>query len=411
MLNESQRELLWIAECFMHGKEYHLPETFSDMKGLYLLAAEHKLGATVYEMIRREPQMSRETTRTLAVQWKRGAVKEVMLQIQRTEGFLDVYRKLREHGVKPLLVKGIICRALYPMPDYRVSGDEDVLVRREEFELCDAVLLEAGMQRGELDMEHLPYEIPYINPTNGGYIELHFTLFAEESGAYGHLAREFATAHDTCVKETIQGTDVWTLNPTLHLFYLVCHALKHFLHSGFGIRQVCDMVMMAERYGTEIDWKYIRSRMEALRMEYFWDGLVEIGREYLGFSMEKAHYPEKMQNHRVNSSHLLIDLLDSGVYGDSSMERKHSSNVTLAAAEKGEKNTVASLKASLFPGRDYMKGRYPWVGRHLWLLPVAWVMRMVGYVRNSGKQNKEEPGSMEIGMDRVELLREYHLIK
>lgn len=409
-LTSLQEEFLKILESFMHGKTYHLPEAFTQIEELYQMAGIHKMTAAVYEQIRGEALLQQPEYTNLARSFKGYTMREVMMQMQRADGFLRIYEKMCAQGVRPLVVKGIICRNLYEKSDYRVSGDEDILVRKEDFSVCDAILAAGGFQREELDTEHLPQEIPYINPQNGVYIEMHFDLFAEESGAYGHLNKEFADAYATCIAEDIQGRTVWTLHPTLHLFYLICHSLKHFLHGGFGIRQVCDMVMMAEHYGEQIDWDYIYGRLQELRMEVFWNGLVEIGREYLGFSYEKAHYPASLQKMHVNCDHLLLDLLDSGIYGDSTAERKHSSNITLAAAESGKKDTVASMKASLFPGKDYMKRGYPWLERYPWLLPVAWGMRIVGYLKNKRKNSKEEPSGVEIGMNRVELLREYDII-
>ena len=400
-LTALQEEFLKILESFMHGKTYHLPEAFTQIEELYQMAGIHKMTAAVYEQIRGEALLQQPEYTNLARSFKGYTMREVMMQMQRADGFLRIYEKMCAQGVRPLVVKGIICRNLYEKSDYRVSGDEDILVRKEDFSVCDAILAAGGFQREELDTEHLPQEIPYINPQNGVYIEMHFDLFAEESGAYGHLNKEFADAYATCIAEDIQGRTVWTLHPTLHLFYLICHSLKHFLHGGFGIRQVCDMVMMAEHYGEQIDWDYIYGRLQELRMEIFWNGLVEIGREYLGFSYEKAHYPASLQKMHVNCDHLLLDLLDSGIYGDSTAERKHSSNITLAAAESGKKDTVASMKASLFPGKDYMKRGYPWLERYPWLLPVAWGMRIVGYLKNKRKNSKEEPSGVEIGMNRV----------
>lgn len=409
-LTALQEEFLKILESFMHGKTYHLPEAFTQIEELYQMAGIHKMTAAVYEQIRGEALLQQPEYTNLARNFKGYTMREVMMQMQRADGFLRIYEKMCAQGVRPLVVKGIICRNLYEKSDYRVSGDEDILVRKEDFAVCDAILVAEGFQREEPDTEHLPQEIPYINPQNGVYIEMHFDLFAEESGAYGHLNKEFEDAYATCIAEDIQGRTVWTLHPTLHLFYLICHSLKHFLHGGFGIRQVCDMVMMAEHYGEQIDWDYIYGRLQELRMEVFWNGLVEIGREYLGFSYEKAHYPVSLQKMHVNCDHLLLDLLDSGIYGDSTAERKHSSNITLAAAESGKKDTVASMKASLFPGKDYMKRGYPWLERYPWLLPVAWGMRIVGYLKNKRKNSKEEPSGVEIGMNRVELLREYDII-
>ena len=409
-LTALQEEFLKIMESFMHGKTYHLPEAFTQVEELYQLAGIHKMTAAVYEQIRGEALLQEPEYTNLARSFKGYTMREVMMQMQRADGFLRIYEKICAQGVCPLVVKGMICRNLYEKSDYRVSGDEDILVRKEDFAVCDAILVAEGFQREEPDTEHLPQEIPYINPQNGVYIEMHFDLFAEESGAYGHLNKEFEDAYATCIAEDIQGRTVWTLHPTLHLFYLICHSLKHFLHGGFGIRQVCDMVMMAEHYGEQIDWDYIYGRLQELRMEVFWNGLVEIGREYLGFSCKKAHYPASLQKIHVNCDNLLLDLLDSGIYGDSTAERKHSSNITLAAAESGKKDTVASMKASLFPGKDYMKRGYPWLERYPWLLPVAWGMRIVGYLKNKRKNSKEEPSGVEIGMNRVELLREYDII-
>lgn len=409
-LTTLQEEFLKILESFMHGKTYHLPEAFTQIEELYQMAGIHKMTAAVYEQIRGEALLQQPEYTNLARSFKGYTMREVMMQMQRADGFLRIYEKMCAQGVRPLVVKGIICRNLYEKSDYRVSGDEDILIRKEDFAVCDAILVAEGFQREEPDTEHLPQEIPYINPQNGVYIEMHFDLFAEESGAYGHLNKEFEDAYATCIAEDIQGRTVWTLHPTLHLFYLICHSLKHFLHGGFGIRQVCDMVMMAEHYGEQIDWDYIYERLQALRMEVFWNGLVEIGREYLGFSCEKAHYPASLQKEHVNCDHLLLDLLESGIYGDSTAERKHSSNITLAAAESGKKDTVASVKASLFPGKEYMKRGYPWLERYPWLLPVAWGMRIEGYLKNKRKNSKEEPSGVEIGMSRVELLREYDII-
>lgn len=409
-LTALQEEFLKILESFMHGKTYHLPEAFTQIEELYQMAGIHKMTAAVYEQIRGEALLQQPEYTNLARSFKGYTMREVVMQMQWADGFLRIYEKMCAQGVRPLVVKGIICRNLYEKSDYRVSGDEDILVRKEDFAVCDAILVAEGFQREEPDTENLPQEIPYINPQNGVYIEMHFDLFAEESGAYGHLNKEFEDAYATCIAEDIQGRTVWTLHPTLHLFYLICHSLKHFLHGGFGIRQVCDMVMMAEHYGEQIDWDYIYGRLQELRMEVFWNGLVEIGREYLGFSYEKAHYPASLQKMHVNCDHLLLDLLDSGIYGDSTAERKHSSNITLAAAESGKKDTVASMKASLFPGKDYMKRGYPWLERYPWLLPVAWGMRIVGYLKNKRKNSKEEPSGVEIGMNRVELLREYDII-
>jgi len=188
-LTPVQSELLKILESFMHDKAYELPADFHDMaklEQLFKFAQVHKLASVVFEQIRTDAVWQKEEFQGLFAFSKRSAVREVMMQMQRTDGFLNIYEKLGAEGVKPLIIKGLICRNLYTKSDYRTSGDEDILLPRAYFEKCDAIMLENGFSREELEGE-LPYEIPYINKQNGTYIELHFSLFPEESGAYGHL--------------------------------------------------------------------------------------------------------------------------------------------------------------------------------------------------------------------------------
>ncbi len=412
-----QTEFLKILEAFMHDSVYRMPEGFSDIQKLYQTAAEHKMTAAVYEMIRNDAVVKQTAdVQTISV-WRREAMKDVMLQIQRTEGFLVLYQKLCEAELKPLIVKGLICRNLYTRPDYRVSGDEDILISKKDFQICDAILRREGFRRGETevdDPEKLPYELPYINPQNGVYIELHFALFPEESGVYGHLNGEFENVSERSVCEKVQGRNVWTLCPTDHLFYLICHSFKHFLHSGFGLRQVCDMVMMAEKYGRQIDWQEIKDKLVRLNMNTYWNALLNMSEAHLGMSFERAAYPERLRDIEVDYEPILQDLMKSGIYGDSTMERRHSSNMTLAAAQSGRKDTAASIRLSLFPGVDYMKKQFAWLDQHAWLLPAAYILRIVRYLktaRNKDEKGQNEQNSVQIGIERIELLRKYNIIK
>lgn len=417
ILTPIQSQLLSILESFMHDKPYELPEDFDDVHQLFRLAQAHKLLAVVFEQIRTAHIWGKEEYKNALPIYKRSAVKEIMLQMQRTEGFLAVYEQLGAEGIYPLVMKGMICRSLYSKSDYRTSGDEDMLLPREQFAKCDEILLKNGFLR-ELpeynDVKELPYEIPYINRQNGTYIELHFSLFPEESGAYGHLNDEFRTVHANKIAEKVNGKEVWTLAPTDHLFYLICHSFKHFLHSGFGVRQVADMMMMAEHYGNAIDWDVILNKLERLNMKKYWEALLRMGVEHLGFLLEKASYPFEKYDANAEYEALMKDLLDSGVYGDSSMERKHSSNMTLAAAAAGKANTAASLRFSLFPSVDYMKKQYTWLENQEWQLPLAYVIRIVRYLKNrkvSAMENENRESSIQIGIDRVELLRKYEIIE
>ena len=112
--------------------------------------------------------------------------------------------------------------------------------------------------------------------------------------------------------------------------------------------------------------------------------------------------------------HLLEDILDAGVYGNSSMSRKHSANITLEAItlDAQGKKAHASLRSTLFPSRKDLVGRYPYLEKHGYLLPIAWFSRIVTYMKeSSSREDNKATETIKIGKERVALMKEYKIIK
>ena len=380
---------------------------------LFQLAAEHKVLPMIYEAVYACPSARAADARLLAA-YKQQTVLAVMQQTRKTSDFLALYAFLRESGVTPLVVKGIVCRTLYPKPDNRPSGDEDLLIPPEIFRKCHQALLDYGMEvadpKADLDTA---YEAPYRKPGSPLYIELHKRLFPPDSEAYGDLNRFFADARPETL--TVGGQEIATLLPTEHLLYLICHALKHFLHSGFGIRQVSDLVLYANRYGRNVDWQRLLDCCREMHGEVFAAALFRIGQRYLTFDPEQAEYPAAWRAIPVDEGPLLEDLLASGVYGDATMSRKHSSNITLDAVAAEKQGThAAGLRKTLFPTAKQLEGRYPYLKDKPYLLPAAWMSRWAQYGKETlGHRDgsNRAADAMKIGSRRVELLRQYGILR
>lgn len=405
---ENKVIFLNIMNCFLHP-QCDLPKiedlTAQKLGELLEFARMHLVYPIIYDAVR-----NTEIFQCLPEQEQQACKQEakslVIGQILRTDFFLHTYCKIVSAGVTPLVIKGIVLRNLYAKPDYRVSSDEDILVKKEEFCKLDGILVSLGFTRTLGEHPLTKHEITYWHQGNGIHLEVHFTLFPEDSDAYGHLNRAFEDVFDRQVTERIQGVDIHTLDPTQHMLYLVCHGLKHFLHSGFGIRQVCDMVMFAQSCGDRIDWGAIECWARKQNFYLFWMNLMEIGSKYLGFSWEKAglHKPEDIP---LDCEVMLQDLLDSGIYGKSSGHRIHSSNMTLWAAAGG--HCRSGMITALLPGLSYMKMKYPYLEKHKWLLPLAWCQRALRYRKNTNKQ--EISATVDTGKRRVELLKQYGLTR
>ncbi len=405
-MNEMNRIFLAILKAAVRSEQPQLQENLSALQWQTLInmAKKHKVLPLFYEAIC--DQLPAAADSTLLTDTKREMRRQVIQQTMRTAEFLELNDLLTASGIKPLVVKGIVCRSLYARPDHRPSGDEDILIPESEFETCHRILTDFGMA---VQRQTSTYEVPYFKNGSSLYIELHKSLFPPESEAYGDLNRFFDGVQARAVAVDLHGHAVYTLAPTDHLFYLICHAFKHFLHSGFGIHQVCDIVLYANTYITQVDWTGILENCKAIRADKFAAAVFVIGKNNLGFEI-----PHIWQTIEVNEQPMLNDLLEAGVYGDATMSRKHSSNITLdaLAAQKSGRKAKGGFATSAFPSASKLQERYPYLKKHRYMLPVAWASRLWTYTKEShGRRDNNAADALKIGAERVELMKFYGIIE
>lgn len=385
-----------------------------DWISLFQLAELHHVLPMIYEAIYNCPAAKKEELQLFAP-YKRRTMQLVMLQTMKTSEFLRLYQYLKRAGVTPIVVKGIICRELYNNPDYRLSGDEDILIPSDQFQLCYDAMMSYGMSLLNPEQEiHTVYEVPFGKAGSPIYIELHKSLFPPDSEAYGDFNCFFEHVWDRKIELSIQGIQISAMNHTDHMFYLICHSFKHFLHSGFGIRQVCDITLYANVYGKYIDWHQILKNCRRINAEYFAAALFRIGQKYLTFDPAMACYPDEWQSIKVDETELLEDLLNSGIYGGSNMSRRHSSNITLNAvsAQKKGKRSGGLLLKTVFPPEKDLEGRYPCLKKHPYLLPIVWINRILKYKKEISQiTDNDAASSIQIGTQRIELMKKYGIIK
>lgn len=382
---------------------------------LFQIALEQNVLPMVYQSIYTSEVFHKSGFRSEGI--LKAKVRQMAIsQIMRTGEFIQLYKALSTKGLKPIVVKGIICRNLYPQPDNRISGDEDLYIPAGTYEVYHQALLEAGMEIADWDKPNIDvlHEISYVKKGGMLRIELHKDLFDGEEQAYAGMNEQFANVFSNVITVKADGTEICTMGYSDHLLFLIVHAFKHFISSGVGIRQVCDMVMFANAYGNQIDWQFVLDECEKIHADVFAAALFDMGYKYLGFDMERACYPEIWKRITVDSEEILDDMLSAGVFGSADMNRKHSSSITLNAvsAERQGKKAEASTLKTLFPSRKYLEGRYQYLKKYPFLLPVAWVQRICKYGMEIRKAHggKSAVESMEIGSRRVELMKKYKIM-
>lgn len=366
-----------------------------DYQKLFDLASQHQISALIYNQIYNFDDFSED----IKQRWKRDALKINAFQTRKTMKILQVYRQFLKQGLKVLIVKGLVCRSLYPQPDNRQSNDEDLYVRKEEYETVKDILLKNNFTV----ISENDDVTTFIDPVSGLSIELHTALFSSESKAYGNYQRYFDQAFDECIVHRIDGVEVYSLEYTQHLLFLILHFVKHFFHGGVGIRQVVDIVMYSEAYGDKVDWDRLYDILKDLNIYVLIVNLFAMARDQLEFDYTKIRVPEGID--KSDYQDLLKDIMDAGIFGQSSSERIHSATITLNTISDGK----TSVLKSIFPSLKEMQGKYKYLNKYPVLLPFAYFSRIVNYKKNNSSKNSQK--TIEVGKQRIELLKKYRVIK
>ena len=369
---------------------------------VFLLAEKHRLLPLMYDCLYENYPFDKSDLLSIKSRVKL----LVSQQTLRTQTFLDLYRNLQEKELSPVVVKGIVCRTLYRCPDLRYSSDEDLLITYEEADRYSKVFSSLSLTvKNENDKEK--YQTSFF-ANDGLHIELHKSLFPPKNEYFAPWNKIFEDAYTETTSITAEGINITTLSPTLNLLYLTLHTLKHFLHSGVGIRQICDIILFANKYGKDIDWQRFFTLCQNINAKDFSLAIFAIGEKHLNFRKNAACFPENISLSAINEAPLLDDILSSGVFGSATMSRKHSAGITFSAVQ-GKKPT---LFGRVFPAAKSLGNRYSYAKKIPLLLPVAWIHRLVNYRKETRSTTDNSPSqSLEIGKNRIELLKLYGLIQ
>ena len=397
-LTATERQFLHIAKAAVSGGDF--PAESVDWPAVFALAGQQKLLPIVFEAARKAPAAAENAALFAAV--KQQVIAQVLHQTVRASEFADLYRKLRAAGLHPVVVKGQLCSRLYPQTDHRISADDDLLIPDGEFMACHEQLLTNGLTTDTpADELSAVDEVPYTKDGSPLYIELHRHLFDSAEDAHDELNHFFTDINP------VEMDGFLAMPPHEHLLYLILHAYKHFVRSGIGLRQFCDIGLWARAYHAEINWQRLHEQCESVHAATFAAAAFRIARDDLGIGFD---LPAPWSD-AVDAEPLLHDSLCGGVYGSNDLTRLHSSTVTLNAVKASRTGEKSNVLRTVFPKREYLERRYPYLKKRPYMLPVAWVQRIAHYAseKQSGADSSAS-GSIKLAKERIELMKRYGIM-
>lgn len=398
-LTATETQFLHIVKVAVSGGE--IPAENVDWPAVFALAGQQKLLPLVFEAAHKALPAAENAALFAAV--KQQVIGQVLHQTLRAAEFAALYGDLRAAGLHPVVVKGQLCSRLYPLQDHRISADDDLYIPEAEFPACHARLLANGLTTDTpADELAAADEVSYTKEGSPLYIELHRHLFDSAEDSHDELNHFFADLNP------VEIDGFLAMPPHEHLLYLLLHAYKHFVRSGIGLRQFCDIGLWARAYHGEIDWQRLHEQCESVHAATFAAAAFRIARDYLGIDFD---LPAPWDG-SIDVEPLLHDSLCGGVYGSNDLTRLHSSTVTLNAVKASRTGEKSSVLSTVFPKREYLEHRYPYLKKRPYLLPVAWAQRLAHYAREKRQTTADSAaGSLRLARERIELMKQYDILE
>lgn len=201
------------------------------------------------------------------------------------KGAANLANVLSANGVDYVIVKGQVVATYYPDALLRQSGDIDYFCDGLEFEKSLKAIREHWHVNPEGDGAEKHYHFDYKDVA----YEVHFKLV----DLFGKRRNEYFQKLIDCsipISVRIEGQEIKTLNPTIHVLYVFLHLYNHLMKLGVGLRQFCDLAVMLHYAKNQINKDALREHLHALGMVRAYRACGSILVDQLGLSEEELGY-------------------------------------------------------------------------------------------------------------------------
>lgn len=366
-MNKTQDYLVKLLDSAIHGNKinFNIDENIQWDK-LLDEARAHKVESLVYSAIDRK-SLEHIDNKELLDLWKRETFLSGVNQLNHINNVSEFLAEFNKENIQVIVLKGIVIRNLYPKPELRTMCDADILVKnKDDLNRVKNVLLNLGYKESVSSDKDLCFRRGIT------YVEVHWSIANEKNFLNIEKFEEEIWKNSVNVK--VGNASALSMCDEDLILHLCMHMAAHIKYSGFGIRQLCDFVLIVEEKGDLIDWSIFKSKLERHGIYKFIISIFEICNKLFGLKIPYELKSENLMNNKFID--LLIDeIFLSGVHGKRNKILQISNAISHANIEE-KRNCIHFLKKLYFPSINAMSDKYMYAKRYKILLPIAWIHRL-----------------------------------
>ena len=385
-MHDAEQYLLRVLRGFVLGED---PGAFSgDWQRLLELSYMHSVTGILGHSVMSWPH---EDSAPFAQSMRRQCLQTMALFSQRGEAMKQLTQALSDEGIDHLLFKGYVVRDYYTIPELRTFGDIDFLIRPEDRQRSDALMKQWGFEPKE------NWEPVFSYIRGAEFYEIHSHVLETDISERADYREYFSHIWDYAEP---QGAHTYVLRPEYHLLYLLTHIAKHIHSSGAGARMYLDIAFFLKHFGDRLDWAWFRGELETLDFYDFTNMVFTFVCRAFGVESPIPLRPVEEQTYQD-----FVDFtMSGGTFGrfgrDSAVIRLKNEDLHADTVSKGK-----TLLRRFFPPASQIERRYTYLQGRRWLLPIAWVHRVIKNKDLIGQRVQEAQNIVTADTEEVRKLR------
>ncbi len=221
---------------------------------------------------------------------------------------IEVFNWLKQHGIKPVLLKGQGLASLYPNPLLRQCGDIDIYIGIPNFDKAKGLIQQLVKDPKLIEeAREIPkhYEITYKSVS----LELHKIaerIYVPSYKKYYQQLTEYWLEQQEPETVTIQDTPIPIVPTQFNVLYVFNHLWNHFCSGGVGLRQICDWAMLLHCSYGKYDKEQLEQDLKHCGLMQVWKSVGCLVVEHLGLPAEEFPFYDTSLKSKAEICHKII---------------------------------------------------------------------------------------------------------
>ncbi len=366
------KNLVKLLSTYINNKDINIDNNL-DWIELINLSKKHRIQGFIYTAIKRNDEL--DIDKEILDNLKIRIFKKSIYQTNHIRIAKETIERFEYECIPVIILKGFIVRNFYQHPELRTMSDIDILVQKKDLDKVDKLLNKLGYKEKDRNEKHAIYHKKGEFP-----IEVHWTLSEQRFFKESNLFEDDIWKN----AETINNKYKYILSLGIEdmIVYLILHMANHITSTGFGLRQLCDLVLVVNKNKEKINWNQVIEKCKYCRIYKFSIIIFKICNNLFDMSIP-SQLLNDCNNLDINYLNRLIEqIIDNGVYGKKNKVDAYAKSLSY---DRYSDNNNAFLFVKyirfLFPPVYKISNKYKYVRKYRILAPIACIHRIFSKIR------------------------------